>query len=403
MVMAKEQTEKGMEKKKVCMIVYTLYPMDARVRREAETLAASGNFEVTVFCLKENATPKAYSKEKVSVKELDIAKYVGGSRLHYVLSHMSFLMKAFFACSGLLFRRGIDIVHVHNMPNFLVFAAIVPKLFGKPVILDMHDSVPDTFEAKFRGKAGVLFKVLCVEEKLSAWMSDRVICVNHVQKEVTVGRGIPSEKISISMNVPDHKKFAKRADQKNLARKQNGKFKVVYHGTMTERLGIDLAVEAVTKLKSEIPGLELHLWGRGDSLGFLQDRARELGSEEVVFFHGMVPIEELSGVLAEMDLGVVPNRKSAATDLMLPVKLMEYIALGIPVVAPRLKAIEYYFTDEMVSFFEPENVDAMAEAIFKVYQNGSRGKSQADKAKEFLEQYGWEKQSLDFINFYLGV
>jgi len=205
------------------------------------------------------------------------------------------------------------------------------------------------------------------------------------------------------MNVPDHKKFAKRADQKNPERKQNGKFKIVYHGTITERLGIDLAVEAVAKLKGEIPGLELHLWGRGDSLGFLQDRAGELGSEKVVFFHGMVPIEELSGVLAEMDLGVIPNRKSAATDLMLPVKLMEYIALGIPVVAPRLKAIEYYFTDEMVSFFEPENVDGMAEAIFKVYQNGSRGKSQADKAKEFLEQYGWEKQSLDFINFYLGV
>jgi glycosyltransferase involved in cell wall biosynthesis len=392
-----------MSKKRVCMIVYTIYPTDARVRREAETLASSGAFDVTVFCLKENKTPKAYSKENVNIRELNAGKYGGGSRFRYLLSHLGFLGKAFFACTALFFRRGMDIVHVHNMPNFLVFAAIVPKLFGIPLILDMHDSVPDTFQAKFSGKAGLLFKILCLEEKLSAWMSDRIICVNHVQKEVTVARGIPSEKMYISMNVPDHKKFAKSADHIRLKKTRNGKFKVVYHGTITERLGIDLAVEASARLRSRIPGLELHLWGRGDYLSVLQDRSRQLESEDRVFFHGMVPVEELPVVLAEMDLGLIPNRKSAATDLMLPVKLMEYIALGIPAVAPRLRAIEYYFTDDMVSFFEPENVDAIVEAILKIYKNGSRGKSQSENAKKFLEQYGWEKQSLDFINFYLEI
>jgi glycosyltransferase involved in cell wall biosynthesis len=149
--------------------------------------------------------------------------------------------------------------------------------------------------------------------------------------------------------------------------------------------------------------LELHLWGRGDCLEVLQDRAEALGIDDRVFFHGMVPVEELSLALVDMDLGVVPNRKSAATDLMLPVKLMEYIALGIPVVAPKLKAIEYYFTDEMVSLFEPENVDAMAEAILRMYRDDLGRKLQSEMAKAFLQEYGWEKQSQDFINYYLGV
>jgi glycosyltransferase involved in cell wall biosynthesis len=392
-----------MNKKKVCMIVYSIYPFDARVRREAETLALSGNFEVTVLCLKEDSQPKSYYKENVKVKELNVRKYIGNNKLLYVLSHLRFFVKAFWACSKLFVMERIDIIHIHNMPNFLVFAAIIPKIFRKPVVLDMHDSVPDTFEAKFTNGAKLFFKILCLEERLSAWMSDKVICVNHVQKEVTVQRGIPSEKIYISMNVPDHRKFPKRENQHNPTHKKDDKFRVVYHGTFTERLGIDLAIEAIRKLKKQIPGLELHLWGRGDYLDSLRSQCKDSGDEKLVFFRGMVPIERLSDVLAEMDLGIIPNRRSEATDLMLPVKLMEYIALEIPVIAPKLKAIQYYFSDQMVSFFAPGNIDEMAQAIFKIYLDETRGKSQNENAKGFLEKYGWEKQSVDFINFYLGI
>lgn len=390
-------------KKRICMIAYTVYPTDSRVRREAEALTADNRFDITVLSLKENRVPKTYTKSNVRVTELNLEKYAGNKGLKYVTSYLMFLIKAFWACTILFFERGIDVVHVHNMPNFIVFAAIIPKLWGKPIILDMHDSVPDTFQAKFKGKEGSAFRLLCLEEKVSAWISDKVICVNHIQKEVTAGRGIPYDKIYIVMNVPDHRIFRQEANPKGSKVKKKETFKVVYHGTLTERLGIDLAIEAVTKLGSRIPGVELHLWGQADYQDVLSSRCKKLGAEKRIFFHGSVPIEALCGVLAEMDLGLIPNRKSAATDLMLPVKLMEYIALGIPVVAPKLKAIEYYFTDEMVSFFEPENVDAMSEAIFKIYQNGSRGKSQSEKAKGFLDQYGWEKQSQDFINFYLGV
>ncbi len=389
-----------MGKKKICMIVYAIYSTDNRVRREAETLTACGSFEVTVLCLKENTNARSYKRDEVNVKELNLRKYVGHRTLLYFISYAVFLIKAFLACTLLFLRRKIDIVHVHNMPNALVLAAIVPKLYGKKVILDMHESMPDMYKAKFTGNANLLYKLLCIEEKLSAWISDRVICVNHVQMEITVRRGIPSKKIHIFMNVPDHKRFV--IQNKRKSRKTYNKFKLVYHGTISERHGIDLAFETVVALKKQIPGVELHLWGRGDSLNVLRYKKVTSVSNEVII-HGPVPIEQIPEAISDMDLGVIPNRKNCATDLMLPVKMMEYMALGIPVVAPKLKAIQYYFSDKMLSYYEPENTKAMAEAILEIYQDASRRKSQVEKAKGFLKRYGWEKQSVDFINFYLGM
>lgn len=382
------------------MIVYSIYSTDNRVRREAETLASCENFEVIVLCLKEYSNARSYKKDEVNVKELNLRKYVGTRTIYYFLSYAVFLTKAFFACTFLFLKRGMDIVHVHNMPNALVFAALVPKLYGKKVILDMHESMPDLYKAKFTGNNNLLYKLLCMEEKFSARMSNRVICVNHVQMEITVSRGIPSKKIHIFMNVPDHKRFVIQNKQKT--RKTHNKFKLVYHGTISERLGVDLAIETAIALKKQIPGVELHLWGRGETLNSLRSLKAISGSNEVVI-HGPIPIEQIPEAISDMDLGVIPNRKNCATDLMLPVKMMEYMALGIPVVAPKLKAIQYYFSDKMVSYYEPENTEAMAEAIFEIHRDESRRKSQVEEAKGFLKRYGWEKQSVDFINFYSGV
>ncbi|MBI9097598.1 MAG: glycosyltransferase family 4 protein [Spirochaetaceae bacterium] len=391
-----------MTKKKVCMIVYTLYTYDARVRREAETLVSSGCYEITVLCLKEEKKRRSYRKEDVSVIELNMRKYSGHKMFYYIISYIRFLMKSFFTCSILLFKKEIDIVHVHNMPNFLIFAGILPKLLKKTLILDMHDSVPETFSAKYRNKRNFLFKLLCIEEKISSKFSDRIICVNHVQKNVIINRGIPPEKIYISMNVPDHKIFTDLEDRR-ITRNSNGPFKLVYHGTITKRLGIDVAIEAVAKLKSLYPAIELHLWGKGDFTNYILEKIRENENRDIVYFHGIVSIEELPGTLADMDVGIIPNRKSPATELMLPVKMMEYIALGIPVIAPRLEAIEYYFTDEMVSFFDPENIDSLIKTIITIYENKSLRLSQVIKARDFLKKYGWERQSLDFIKYYSNL
>ncbi len=153
--------------------------------------------------------------------------------------------------------------HVLNMPNFIVFAAIPAICLGKKVILDNHDSVPETYLAKFStGRPGNLYKLLCMEERISCGIADRIICVNHPQMEALVRRGMPAGKIVVSMNVPDPRLFPK-TDGKTGG---DGKtIRIVYHGTITKRLGIDLAIRAVARLLKHFPPTWIIISGRDDA------------------------------------------------------------------------------------------------------------------------------------------
>jgi len=384
------------------MIGYVIYPSDSRVRREAEALAKELECDVIILALKEEASPKRYTMDGVVVKEVDLEKYRGKSRIKYVGSYVRYLWLSLLECSKMFFLRQIDIVHVHNMPNFLVFSAVLPRIFGKKIILDIHDSVPETFAAKFYGCSQILFKLFCLEERISCALAHRIVCVNHVQRDILVERGIASKKILVCMNVPDHRIFSSRNMKSGEANENNG-FTMAYHGTVTKRLGIDIAIHAVSRLANKIPNLEFHIWGNGDFLEGCVRTSKSLGVANRVYFNGTIPVHALPKALESIDLGVVANRKNIATEVMLPVKMLEYIALGIPVVVPRLKGIEYYFSDRMVCYFEPENVDSMASAILKLYKDKSIRKMQAEKAKTFLDQYGWKKHQMELINFYREI
>lgn len=386
------------------MVAYTIYSGDARVRREAETLASLPEYNVLVLSLKEKASPRTYFMDKVKVKELNIPKYRGKSNLRYLISYLKFLLIAFLACNKLLIHNSLDVVHIHNMPNFLIFSAIIPLLFGKKVILDIHDTMIETYLTKFDGvSANKFYNVLRLEESFCCALAHKIICVNHIQREAIIKRGIPNNKIVISMNVPDPKIFnndEKITDNGDM----NNSFKLVYFGTMAKRLGIDLAIRAVANLKGRIPGLEFHIIGSGDDTEEFIRLSEDLGIKKVVlFYERFFPLEDLIKIIKNMDLGIIPNKKNVATELMLPVKMLESIALNIPVVAPRLKTIEYYFSDDMVFYFEPDNVDSLSSAILNAYNNETMRRKKAENAKIFLQTYGWETHKWDLINLYKSL
>lgn len=389
-----------MVSKKICMIAYSNFRTDPRIRRESEALAKEGN-EVSFLVLAENNKPKTYRMNGVNIVELNMRKHRGKKSSSYFLPYLMFLGHAFWNCSKLFLRNGIDVVHVHNMPNFLVFAGLIPRLFGKRMILDIHDSVPETYGSKFGRMPKILYRLLCFEEYLCCGFASKLICVNEVQREKLVDRGIPASKMSVLLNVPDHEIFKFKARTKDENKKT---FDLVFHGTIDRILGIDLAIEAISRLIHDIPQIQLHILGEGKNLQEFDNLSRNLGVEDRVHFSKKsFPVEKLPELLEKMDLGIIPNRRNMATELMLPVKLLEYIAMGIPVVSARHKAIKHYFSEDMVTYFEPEDVGSMASAILKMYRNKKQREQQVSNAKRFIDQYGWEKHQTELFKLYKNL
>jgi len=377
------------------MIAYTRYPFDGRVRLEAESLVEWG-YEVRFLVPKEKDAPRTYELAGVTVEELDVVEYGGKNKLEYLHSYMKFMILAFLACTRLFFKSHVKVFHIHNMPNVLVFAALIPRLFGCSLILDVHDTVLETYQAKFGATSGFIVALLRFEEWICCALAQKIICVNHVQRESVIKRGIPEKKISTVITMP---KFIS-PDQPSGHSNETGAFRMVNHGTISKRLGNDLIIQAAAQLVREIPGFELHVIGGGDDLNECMRLSETLGLAEQVHFHKSVPWDELAKKLELMDVGIVANRVNVATELMLPSKLIDYVVLGIPAIVPRLKAIEYYFSPGMVSYFEPENVESMVATTVRVYKDRAGREQQSRSAKSFLEKYGWQNRQNGLSGLY---
>ena len=389
--------------KHVCMVAYTNYRFDGRVRREAEAVASLSGYSVTVLTYKEKEKPATFEMEGVLVQELDIPKYRGKNQARYILSYVGFTFLAFLECTKRFAGKSLDVLHVHNMPNFVVFAGLIPWMAGRPIILDIHDTMVETYSAKFGGRSRKILEwALRIEESISCRMARRIVCVNDIQKEALVRRSIPEGKTLVVMNVPDPRVFDP-ATPVHARPKESGKFRMIFHGTVTKRVGVDLVARAISRLNGNVPGMEFHIVGDGDDLEDFKELSRSLGVDGKVHIRGKVPLEVLPSILKGMDLGIVPNGKNIATELMLPVKMLEYIALGIPVVAPRLRTISRYFTEDMVFFFDPDDVDSMGEAIRTAFRSEGDRLTRATEARRFLDKYGWEHHKRGLTEMYQAL
>ena len=395
---AEDQLVSGGASPVVCMIVYTNYATDARVRREAETLASHG-FRVLLPDESRRCRGSPLRPGGVEVRELGVPKYRGKSHAAYVAVVPPISRRRVRRVPSPAARCGrLDVVHVHNLPDFLVFAGLVPRIRGAKVVLDVHDSIPETFASKFSHGA-IRWRALCLEERLSALVAHRVICVNHPQRDALVARGLPASKTFVSMNVPDPRIFIRRARERTV--RGEGPLRLVYHGTMVRRLGLDLVIQAVQSSPRAHSGTAAAPLGNRRRSGELPWPCRTPEPARGVHFRPEgYPLEELPARLDAMDIGVVGNRRTNAGELMLPVKLLEYVALGIPVVVPRLRTIAHYFADDMVAYYEPDDVASMAEAIHRLYCRPDLRREQARRADSFLEDHGWDRQGPELVSFY---
>jgi glycosyltransferase involved in cell wall biosynthesis len=384
--------------KRHCMVVHAFYPLaETRVQRQAEALVDHG-YEVDVICLRLAADAPEECHRGVQVYHLPV-KQVRGKKgsLNQFLNYLHFSILAAIKLTRLHWRRPYHSVQVHNLPDFLVFCALILKLSGVPVILDLHDLMPEFYAARTgKGMTHWLTRLVAWQERLSCRFADHVITVTELWRRTLIERGVPAAKVSVVMNVADEEVF--RRDAVAPSPQSNGHFRLFYHGTQVQRYGIDLILRAVDQLRAQIPELLLTVHGRGDYHAVLRQLADELNLEGWVQFNtDYVPLPDLPKLICAADVAVVPYRRDIFTDGILPTKLMEYVALGVPVIAARTPAIEAYFDETMVEFFTPGNVDELAACILRLYQDRARRATLAQNGSEFSELYSWTKQSADYV------
>jgi glycosyltransferase involved in cell wall biosynthesis len=379
--------------KKACMIVYSFYPDDPRVRREAEALVDAG-WKVDIICLRGAEEPALQSYQHVQVYRLSCVKRRGASLSTYLTQYSKFFLLATARLVRLHMRRQYDLVQVHNMPDFLVFTALVPKLLGTQVILDIHDLVPELYAAKFVDREDHPFvRLMRWTERRSARFAHHVITVGETFRRRLEGRSVPPERLTVVMNSADTRLFHPMKP----SAPSNGDFRLVYHGGVFERYGLDVAVRAVATLKGQIPGLQFEIYGGGDALESVTQLVADLGVQDIVHLSGAIPLEKVPPRIAGADMGVIPYRSNLFTELLYPTKAFEYIAMGIPFVMSRTTAMMELFGDIPDLFVAPDDVDGLAAHILALYHSPARRQRLLAAENEAYKPFSWDEQRRKYV------
>jgi glycosyltransferase involved in cell wall biosynthesis len=382
---------------KICMVAYTHYERDSRVRREAESLIEAGH-QVDFIVLKGEKGIREDYLNGVHLYHAPFARMRGGEPV-YILGYAAFFVLSFFWLSFLHIKKHYDLVHVNNMPDFLVFAALLPKLAGKPIILDVHDPMLELLLSMFP-KNKILEYLLAIEESASFKFANDVITVNEGMKKLMLNKGLNPEHLHVVHNFPDRKLFV----QTDTKRKGNRFFTVVFAGTVALRNELHCAIYAVSILKKEFSNLRLRIVGGGPDLTRLRKMVQSLELEREVKFQNWVPLEKLPALLAECNVGLAPYANDAFGNLVFPEKALDALLAGIPVLCSRLTTFEKYFDDSMMFYYEPGNAQSLAEQIRIVYSYPSIVEQKRKNCEKVLSTMTWghEKQKyLDIIDKFL--
>lgn len=351
---------------------------------------------VDLVCLRE---PNQSAREKIgglNVLRVPIVHKRGG-KLSYLLEYSAFIFAASAVFAVRTLRRRYDLVHIHNMPEILVLSGLIPKSLGAKIILDMHDPMPELMGTTLdHGEDTFAVRLLLKLEKWSMAQADSVITTNVAFQRIFASRSCDATKLRIVMNSPDEKIFAFRGERTSSKEKaRNSGFTVMYHGSLVERNGADLAVEAFAKVRQNVPDAQLFIYGkRTPFLDKVLQSAREIGVAESVKYFGAKRLEDVVRAIDDCDVGIVPNRRSAFIEITMPTRIFEFLALGKPVIAPRTRGICDYFGEDSLLFFEPGNCDDLARQIAYVFSHPAEVGEIVRRGQEVLRLNAWagEKQ-----------
>lgn len=381
------------------MVMFSFYPEDPRPRRALEALVREGML-VDLICLRGEASPAGEVRRNVDVFRVPLKRRRGGL-LAYLYQYAAFILISSFILALRSVTRRYDLVYVHNMPDILVLSALLPKALGAKVILDLHDPMPELMMTIFKlDKDSLSVRLLRQIEKWSIARANSVVTVSITFKRVFSARSCRPEKVEVVMNSPDGEIFPFREPSPQVPGKGDSRkpFVIMYHGSLVERNGLDLAVEALAHVRQTVPEAELRIYGSATPfLDRVMSMAKDKGLREVVHYLGPRQLEDLVGEIEGCDVGVIPNHRNSFTDINTPTRIFEYLALGKPAIVPNTSGIRDYFSKESLVFFESGNAVDMARSIAYVSSHPAEVTEIVRRGQEVYQEHYWQKERLRLV------
>jgi glycosyltransferase involved in cell wall biosynthesis len=379
---------------RIAMVAHAVFPGDPRLRRQADALVAAGH-QVDLFCLRARGEAAEERMRSIRVVRLPVHRTSSGFAGH-LAEYLAFAGMAAVRLVREHARRSYRLVQVATLPDFLAFVAAPLKLSGVPLLLDLHEDMPEFFRDRFAHPAlQPLLPAIRGAAKASAWVADELITVHEPLRELSIARGVPPDKISVVMNSADADLFdAARHPRRPFM--EDGELRLIHHSNLQRIYGLEVLIDAVALIGPDLP-IRADIYGDGPLRSQLEAAVERTGTADRVHLNGPVPIDELPALIAAADVSVIPSLPEPYMHYSLSTKLLEYAALGMPIVASDLRTIRAHFTDAAIHYVPGGDPEALAGAFRSVAADPVGTARLGAEARRQEAQYEWAEQARRYV------
>ena len=379
---------------RVAIVAHAAFPADPRLRRQTDVLISAGH-QVDLFCLRAPGEVAEELIRGVRVLRLPVHRAFSGLAGH-LAEYLAFAGIAAVRLAREHGRHRYRLVQVATLPDFLAFAAAPLKLGGVPLLLDLHEDMPEFFRDRFAHRALLpLLPAIAAAARASAWVADEVITVHEPLRELSIARGVPPEKISVVMNSADADLFD-AARHRRRAFMQDGELRLIHHSNLQRIYGLEILVEAIARIGADLP-LRADVYGDGPYRPHLEAAVARTGTADRVHLNGAVPMDELPALIAAADVGVIPSLPEPYMQYSLSTKLLEYAAMGVPIIASDLRTIRAHFDDRAIHYVPGGDPEALAQAIRAMAADPVGTARMGAEAHRQEARYEWATQAERYL------
>jgi glycosyltransferase involved in cell wall biosynthesis len=379
-----------------CTVAYAFYESDFRVRRYAEVLAKRGG-RTDAIALRADGMSRTETIKGVRLYRIQRRNFDSqGGPLDYFAKMLLFFIKSSMIILVNHIRNPYKIIIVHNVPDFFVFTAIIPRLTGTKIILDIHDILPELFCERFSKPLNSPYAMLLrIIEKYSVHFSHFVIAGNDLwRRKIAERNRYPVERCIGFINY-SHMEYFEGIRHSFIP----GRLSIIYPGHLSYHHGVDIAIRAMPTVLARVPQATFSIYASSwipDYRARLERLIVDLNLMHAVCIHEALTIQELVEVYKSIDIGIVPKRGGFFASEAFSSKILDFMASGIPIVASRTTVDEFYFDDSMIKFFEIDNPADCAFKILDLYENPEKMVLLSDHGRRYAAANTWDIKKKDF-------